>query len=177
LQSSLTRKKLIELLQLAYSGEKSAAYAFQGHANAVHSPDEKAGILTIEQDEWHHRAEVGKILAELNAAPSPIREVLQVMIGRVLRVLCPFSGWYLPMYAAWKLELNNIAEYSKAARYAEILALVDVANRLKHMSEVEKNHADYFGNLVQSHPQPKFPGFALFLNLLDFLSNGRLRMQ
>jgi len=154
---------------MAYSGEKSAAYAFQGHANTVRSPDEKVRILMIEQDEWHHRTEVGKILTELNAAPSPTREVLQVMIGRVLRVLCPFGGWYLPMYAAWKLELNNIEEYSKAARYAEALALMDVAGRLIHMSEVEKSHADYFGDVVQSHPQPQFPGFELFLNLLDFL--------
>lgn len=154
---------------MGYSGEKSAAFAFQGHADAVRSPDEKARIRKIEQDEWHHRTEVGKILAGLNATPSPIREVLQVMIGKVLRVLCPFGGWYLPMYAAWKLELNNIEEYAKAARYAEELALPDVATLLKQMSDVEKSHADYFGNLVQSHPKPRFPGFALLLKLLDFL--------
>jgi rubrerythrin len=164
-----TRKKLIELLQMAYSGEKSAAYAFQGHADSVRSLDEKARIREIEADEWHHRDEVGKILAEMNAAPSPMREVFQVMIGRVLQVLCPLGGWYLPMYAAWKLELNNIEEYSKAAHYAEQLALTDVIERLKHMSDVEKSHADYFGTVVQSHPQPQFPGFTLLLSFMDNL--------
>ena len=164
-----TRKKLIELLQMAYSGEKSAAYAFQGHANSVRSLDEKAKIREIEADEWHHRDEVGKILAELDAAPSPIREIFQVMIGRILQVLCPLGGWYLPMYAAWKLELNNIEEYLKAAHYAEILALTDVMDCLKHMSDVEKSHAEYFGQVVQSHSQPRFPGFSLLLAFLDAL--------
>lgn len=164
-----TRKKLIELLQMAYSGEKSAAYAFQGHADAVGSLEEKARIREIEADEWHHRNEVGKILAELDASPSPLREVFQVMIGRVLQVLCPLGGWYLPMYAAWKLELNNIDEYSKAAYYAEILALPDVIERLKHMSDVEKSHAEYFAQVVQSHSQPQFPGFSLLLAVIESL--------
>jgi len=164
-----TRKKLIELLQMAYSGEKSAAYAFQGHADSVRSPEEKEKIREIEADEWHHRNEVGKILVELDAAPSPIREIFQVMIGRVLQVLCPLGGWYLPMYAAWKLELNNIEEYSKAAPYAETLALPDVIERLKHMSDVEKSHADYFAQVVQAHHQPQFSGFSILLTLIDSL--------
>ncbi len=40
----LHHPKLVRLLQLAYSAEKAAAFAYIGHAGSVKSPEEKAAI-------------------------------------------------------------------------------------------------------------------------------------
>jgi rubrerythrin len=58
---------LIGLLQLAYSGELAAAYAYRGHWKSVSDPEERHRIEEIEQDEWHHRKLVGEMLANLKA--------------------------------------------------------------------------------------------------------------
>jgi hypothetical protein len=39
--------KLVKLLQLAYSAEKAAAFAYIGHAGSVRNPDEKVAIKQI----------------------------------------------------------------------------------------------------------------------------------
>ena len=147
-----TRKKLIHVLQMAYSGEKSAALAYQGHADSVKNPEEKARIRQIEQEEWDHRERVGEMLVEIDGAPSEFREVMQVMIGRVIKIICPFTGWVLPMFGAWILEEQNINEYAKAADYARKIGLSQMADELMHMADVEKDHADYFKALVYASP-------------------------
>ncbi|MEJ0033379.1 MAG: hypothetical protein WDO15_24950 [Bacteroidota bacterium] len=48
----LTHKALTGLLQKAYSAEKAAAFAYQGHAGAVKDNDEKIAVRQIELDEW-----------------------------------------------------------------------------------------------------------------------------
>ena len=53
---------LINLLQRAYSAEKAAAFAYQGHAGSVKKEDEKKAIKQIEIDEWNHRREVMAIM-------------------------------------------------------------------------------------------------------------------
>ena len=63
------REKLIEILQLAYSGELAAAYAYRGHWHSVSDEDERARIKTIEEEEWHHRRLVGEMLAGFHAGP------------------------------------------------------------------------------------------------------------
>jgi rubrerythrin len=163
-----TRQRLIELLQMAYSGEKSAALAYQGHAASVRCPDEKAGILKIEAEEWHHRERVGEMLHALDSSPSEAREVLQVMIGRTLKVMCPFSGWFLPMYCAWKLEENNILEYEKAADLANTINQPQMAADLMKMAEVEREHAEYFQSVVKG-AYPRWIGLTTFLGLLNLL--------
>jgi hypothetical protein len=47
--------KLVKLLQLAYSAEKAAAFAYVGHAGSVRNQLEKTAIKQIEMDEWQHR--------------------------------------------------------------------------------------------------------------------------
>ena len=54
----LQHPALVDLLQRAYSAEKAAAFAYQGHAGAVKKIDEKKAIKQIEIDEWNHRKEV-----------------------------------------------------------------------------------------------------------------------
>ena len=54
--------KLVKLLQLAYSAEKAAAFAYIGHAGSVKNRDEKVAIKQIEMDEWQHRETVLSIM-------------------------------------------------------------------------------------------------------------------
>src|SRR5262245_26857393 len=65
------RRRLVRLLQGAYSGELAACYAYQGHARSVSDPREKQRIAEIEHEEWVHRECVGKMLASLGEAPDP----------------------------------------------------------------------------------------------------------
>jgi hypothetical protein len=47
----LNHAQLVDLLQMAYSAEKAAAFAYQGHAGSVKDPVEKIAIRQIEIDE------------------------------------------------------------------------------------------------------------------------------
>lgn len=142
---------LIALLQLAYSGELAAAYAYQGHARSVRDPAERDRIGEIERDEWHHRDLVGRMLAELGSAPNPSRERRAALIGRVLSALCHVSGWLLPMYGAGRLERRNIGEYEEAARLALACGRTDLIDCLLGMAEVEWDHEAYFRGRVLGH--------------------------
>lgn len=141
---AIIRHQLIHILQMAYSGEKSAALAYQGHAGSVSDSVEKAEIQQIEADEWDHRTHVGQMLDALGGAPHPGRELLQVLIGRIIKPLCYVTGWFLPMLGAWLLEEANIREYEKAACLAEQLDLLEMATHLRAMGEREADHARYF---------------------------------
>src|SRR4030095_2044283 len=103
--------KLIAILQLAYSGELAAGYAYRGHWHSVSNPEQRARIKTIEDEEWHHRALVGEMLLSLGAGPNKIREIRARVLGRILGLACHVSGWFAPMYGAGKLERGNIVEY------------------------------------------------------------------
>ncbi|HET8644166.1 MAG TPA: demethoxyubiquinone hydroxylase family protein, partial [Vicinamibacteria bacterium] len=112
------RALLVRQLQLAYSGERAAAYAYRGHWKSVRDPGERARIRQIEDEEWHHRDLVAGLMAQMGAGPDRYREVRALVIGRVLGALCHLAGWFAPMYGAGKLERRNIVEYEDAARYA-----------------------------------------------------------
>jgi rubrerythrin len=146
------RSDLIQILQLAYSGELAAAYAYRGHAGSVREPAEKTRIRRIEDEEWHHRRLVGQLLESLGAAPDPRRERRAAVIGRVLGFLCHVSGWFVPMYGAGRLESRNIREYEVAAGYARDCGRTDMIDGLLTMAEVEWEHEAYFRERVLSHP-------------------------
>src|SRR5215475_13443112 len=150
------RLRLIHILQLAYSGERAAAYAYRGHWRSVSNPEEKERIHHIEDEEWHHRRLVGQMLAELGASPDPRREFKAQVIGRTLQALCHVSGWLLPMYGAGKLERRNIVEYETAARYAVGCGKVEFVDCLLMMAEVEWEHEQYFRAKVLSHSLGRF---------------------
>src|SRR5207248_4414728 len=145
------RDKLIALLQLAYSGELAAAYAYRGHWHSVTNADERDSIRRIEEDEWRHRKLVGEMLARLGAEPGTRREVRAAIIGRSLGLLCHVTGWLLPMYGAGKLESRNVKEYETAARYARDCGCVNLIDCLLEMAEVEWDHELYFRSRVLSH--------------------------
>lgn len=146
-----SREKLIALLQLAYSGELAAAYAYRGHWHSVSSKDESDSIRGIEDDEWRHRKLVGEMLASLGAGPNKRREIRASIIGRTLGLLCHVTGWLAPMYGAGKLESRNVKEYETAARYARDCGCVELIDCLLEMAEVEWDHELYFRSRVLSH--------------------------
>jgi hypothetical protein len=146
-----SRAQLIGILQLAFSGEKAACYAYNGHWKSVSDPEERGRIAFIEQEEWHHRNLVGEMLRELGSGPDLRREFRATVIGRTLGFLCHFSGWLLPMYGAGKLERRNIGEYETAARYAVACGHSEYVDSLLTMAEVEWEHEQYFRVKVISH--------------------------
>lgn len=145
------REALIRQLQLAYSGERAAAYAYRGHWRSARDGHERARIRKIEEEEWHHRRLVGAMLRDLGAGPVLWREVRALLIGRVLGLLCHVGGWFLPMYAAGKLESRNVREYEDAARYALGCGRADLVDCLLTMAEVEWDHEAYFREKVVGH--------------------------
>jgi demethoxyubiquinone hydroxylase (CLK1/Coq7/Cat5 family) len=147
-------QRLIALLRAAYSAEMAAAYAYEGHARSVAHACEREAIQQIERDEWVHRARVGELLHRLGAAPSPARELIFRTIGRILRFLCPYSGWHLPMLIAWRLEKMNIGEYARAAAAARDFGDAEIAASLAHMSQIEADHERYFRETLLARIRP-----------------------
>ena len=149
--SNNSSDKLIALLQLAYSGERAAVYAYRGHWQSVSDEHERDSIRSIEEDEWRHRKLVGEMLAGLGAGPDNRREVRATIIGRTLGLLCHVTGWLAPMYGAGKLERRNIVEYEHAAQFAVGCGKIEFVECLLMMAEVEWEHEQYFRAKVLSH--------------------------
>ncbi|HEX8185809.1 MAG TPA: ferritin-like domain-containing protein [Blastocatellia bacterium] len=148
---SSDRQQLVHILQAAYSGELAAGYAYRGHWKSLSSPAEREKIRQIENEEWAHREKVGAMLARLNSAPVKIREVRMLLIGRAIGLACHFTGWFLPMYFAGRLESSNVEEYKSAAFHAARLGLVEFESDLRVMAGVEKEHELFFLKMVTGH--------------------------
>src|SRR5215510_6145444 len=145
------RAQLITVLQMAYSGELAAGYAYRGHWHSVSDPEERRRIKKIEDEEWHHRKLVGEMLESLGAGPNKVREIRATVIGRALGFMCHLSGWFAPMYGAGRLESRNIVEYETAARHAHACGRDDLIDCLLTMAEVEWEHEHYFRGCVLRH--------------------------
>jgi rubrerythrin len=145
------RRALIAVLQLAYSGERAAGYAYRGHWKSVADAGERERIRRIEEEEWHHRDLVGGILRDLGARPRRWREVRATVLGRALGLLCHVAGRFVPMYGAGRLESRNIREYEEAARNAVAAGRGDLLDCLLAMAEVEWEHELYFRGRVEGH--------------------------
>lgn len=159
-----SRQKLIQILQLAYSAELAAAYAYRGHWHSVRDAEERSRIEQIENEEWHHRRLVGEMLSKLNASPKRFGELRARILGRTLGLLCHFTGWLAPMYGAGRLESGNILEYEIAAGHARDCGKEEFIDCLLEMAEVEWEHEQYFRSRVLTHrlgkrlsmwPQPR----------------------
>lgn len=150
------RRSLVNILQLAYSGELAAAYAYRGHWKSIADPDERSRIRTIEEEEWHHRELVGEMLRKLERQPDRWREIRAILIGRALGFLCNLSGWLVPMYGAGKLESRNVREYEVAARYARDCGCVEFIDCLLTMAEVEWEYEKYFRAQVLRHSLARY---------------------
>ena len=138
------RRLLTRLLRVAYSSEMAAAYAYRGHAASVRDPWEKSSIEGIEMDEWRHREAIGRMLADLGATPSSLRELLFTIVGKSLGWLCPWSGWTLPMLCAGLIETANVGQYVRMSAYASTIGMPEMASELDAMADVERQHEAFF---------------------------------
>lgn len=145
------RKELIHILQMAYSGELAAAFAYAGHWRSLRQAKQKQDIRKIENDEWIHRARVGTMLEELQGKPQIWREIMMASIGITAFLGCFASGWFLPMYFAGRLENDNTKEYFTAAYHAQSLGLAQMNVDLLELSQVELEHEAFFRQIVQGH--------------------------
>ncbi|MEO8218823.1 MAG: ferritin family protein, partial [Acidobacteriota bacterium] len=67
---------------------------------------------------------------------------------RVLRFLCPYSGWYLPMFVAGAIEKVNVWQYDCMAADAADLGNSEMAATLSEMAAVERRHAAFFASAL-----------------------------
>lgn len=143
--------KLVKLLQLAYSAEKAAAFAYIGHAGSVKNPNEKVAIKQIEMDEWQHRATVLSIMKQHAIPPSRYNEIKYHIIGRIISCSCYVIGWFMPYYFAGRLESGNVCEYFIMMRYFNEIGITEHDEVLYEMGMKEKEHEVYFQKGLQNN--------------------------
>src|SRR6185503_20158374 len=79
------------------------------------------------------------------------REAKLWLIGRTIGLACHFTGWFLPMYFAGRLESGNVIEYEVAAAHAAALGLTEFEADLLLMARVEKEHELFFLSIITGH--------------------------
>ena len=146
----LEHKELIDLLQKAYSAEKAAAFAYQGHAGSVKDSAEKISIKQIEIDEWNHRKEVLAIMAIYNIPVSRYYEFRFHVIGKIISFSCYVIGWFMPFYFAGRLESGNVCEYFRMMQYFHQLGITEHNHILYEMGIKEKEHEIYFLDRIKN---------------------------
>jgi rubrerythrin len=145
----LQHPALVSLLQKAYSAEKAAAFAYQGHAGSVRKKEEKAAIRQIEEDEWVHRKEVWGIMQQYGIPPSRLYECRFYCIGKIISASCYLIGWFMPYYFAGRLESGNVCEYFRMKQYFNSLGIHAHDQLLYDMGMKEKEHEVYFLAAIQ----------------------------
>ena len=148
-QKELRHPALINSLQKAYSAEKAAAYAYQGHAGSVRKKSEKIAIRQIEIDEWNHRSEVLLIMNYYGITISRWYEIRFAVIGKIISGSCYIIGWFMPFFFAGKLESGNVCEYFRMKQYFNSLGIHDWDLILYEMGMKEKEHEVYFLNKIK----------------------------
>jgi len=147
----LNDKVLINLLKQAYSAEKAAAFAYQGHAGSVKSIEEKKAIKQIETDEWNHRAAVLKLMNQYQVPVSKWYELKYFIIGKNISASCYVIGWFMPFYFAGDLESGNTCEYIRMKRLFNTLSITVHDEILYEMALKEKEHEVYFYQQIKEH--------------------------
>ena len=140
----MEHKQLIDLLQRAYSAEKAAAFAYQGHAGSVKDKNEKLAIKQIELDEWSHRKEVLLIMQQYDIPISKYYEIRFHIIGKIISFSCYIIGWFMPFFFAGRLESGNVCEYFRMMQYFHELGILKHNHILYEMGIKEKEHEVYF---------------------------------
>ena len=147
---TIDHPRLVKLLQLAYSAEKAAAFAYVGHARSVRNSDEKRAIELIEHDEWHHREVVFSIMRQYGIRPSRFNEIKYHVIGKLLSMSCHVIGWFMPYFFAGRLESGNVCEYFVMMRYFNDLGITAHDEDLYAMGIKEKEHEVYFQKSLEN---------------------------
>jgi hypothetical protein len=142
---------LTDLLQRAYSAEKAAAFAYQGHAGSVKDKDQKIAIKQIETDEWNHRKEVLDIMKQYDIPVSTYYEIRFHIIGKIISFSCYIIGWFMPFYFAGSLESGNVCEYFRMKQYFNGLGITEHDRILYDMGIKEKEHEVYFLSRIKNN--------------------------
>ena len=140
----LKHPQLVDLMQMAYSAEKAAAFAYQGHAGSVKNKDEKVAIHQIEMDEWNHRREVLELMNKYEVTVSRYYEFRFHVIGKIISGACYVIGWFMPYYFAGRLESGNVCEYFRMMHFFHELGIKEHDQILYEMGIKEKEHEVYF---------------------------------
>jgi len=140
----LQHPQLVDLIQMAYSAEKAAAFAYIGHTASVKNKEEKIAIKQIEIDEWNHRAEVMLLMKEYDIPVSKWYEFKFHVIGKLISGSCFVIGWFMPFYFAGRLESGNVCEYFRMKHYFNSLGIKKHDVVLYEMGMKEKEHEVYF---------------------------------
>lgn len=148
--TKLDHPRLVKLLQLAYSAEKAAAFAYIGHAGSVRDKNEKRRIKQIEDDEWGHRKSVLAIMQQYDIPVSRYNEFKFHVIGRIISVSCYIIGWFMPYFFAGKLESGNVCEYFIMMQYFNEIDITEHDEVLYEMGLKEKEHEVYFLDSLQN---------------------------
>ena len=144
--------ELTDLLRLAYSAEKAAAFAYQGHSGAIKDQDDKIRIREIENDEWIHRAEVLSLMKQYKTPVSWWYEVKYHIIGRTIGWSCYVIGWFMPIYFAGRLESGNVNEYYRMKDLFHTEGITEHDDILIEMGIKEKEHEVFFLQKIKNHP-------------------------
>lgn len=142
--------KLTKLLQMAYSAEMAASFAYQGHAGSVKDKNEKVAIRQIELDEWSHREEVLKIMNQYEIPISKWFEIRFYIIGKIISFSCYLIGWFMPYYFAGRLESGNVCEYFRMMKYFHEIGIIEHNEVLFEMGIKEKEHEIYFLDRIKN---------------------------
>ena len=147
----LNHPELINLLQKAYSAEKAAAFAYQGHAASVKNRTEKSEIKQIENDEWSHRKEVLAIMKDFQIPISKWYEFQFHIIGKVICYSCYVIGRFMPFYFAGNLESGNVCEYFRMKQFFNGLGISKYDQLLYDLGIKEKEHEIYFLEKIKTN--------------------------
>lgn len=147
---TLSHKPLVDLLRKAYSAEKAAAFAYQGHASSVKDKNEKLAIRQIEEDEWNHRREVLEMMQHYHIPVSKWYEFRFYIIGKIISFSCHLIGWFMPYFFAGRLESGNVCEYFRMMQYFHELGITEHNQVLYEMGIKEKEHEVYFLGKIQN---------------------------
>jgi len=147
----ISHKELIDLLQKAYSAEKAAAFAYQGHSGSLRDKNQKKAVKQIELDEWNHRREVLQIMNTYDIPVSKYYEFRFHIVGKIISFSCYIIGWFMPFYFAGKLESGNVCEYFRMMHFFHELGITTHDNILYEMGIKEKEHEIYFLDRIKSN--------------------------
>lgn len=148
--TTLDHPELVKLIQLAYSAERAAAFAYVGHANSVRDADEKAAIAQIEADEWVHRADLLQIMQQYDISVSRWFEIRFFITGRIIGAACHVIGWFMPYYFAGRLESGNVCEYFRMMHFFEEVGITEHHEMLYGMGITEAQHEAFFLDGIRS---------------------------
>jgi hypothetical protein len=147
----LNHPELVDLLKKAYSAEKAAAFAYQGHATSVKDENQKKEIHQIEIDEWFHRKEVLQIMNDFNISISKYYELKFHIIGKIISMSCHIVGWFMPFYFAGRLESGNVCEYFRMKQFFNSIGISKYDQLLYDMGLKEKEHEIYFLEKIKTN--------------------------